>query len=118
MLRSWPLERHGLSWIQPDLALAHPFPDGTAATLARSVADTAASLGVDERAYVLLLRPFLDRWDELAPDVLRAPLDGLPRHPLLLARFGLTGLAARGRAGRLLPRRACPRACWPAWRRT
>ena len=41
---------------------------------------------------MLLLRPFLDRWDELAPDVLRAPLDGLPRHPLLLARFGLTGL--------------------------
>ena len=92
VLRSWPLEQHGLSWIQPELALAHPFPDGTAAMLARSVADTAASLGIDERAYVRLLRPFLGRWDELAPDVLRAPLDGLPRHPLLLARFGLTGL--------------------------
>ena len=96
VLRSWPLERHGLSWIEPEVALAHPFPDGTAATLARSVAATAASLGVDERAYVRLVRPFLGRWEELAPDVLRAPLDGLPRHPLLLARFGLTGMVPAG----------------------
>src|SRR5271166_3887499 len=93
VLRAWPLEQHGLSWIQPDLALAHPFPDGSAATLARSLIGTAASLGDDRQAYLRLLRPFAGRWNELAPDVLRAPLDGLPRHPLLLARFGLTGLA-------------------------
>ena len=37
VLRAWPLEQHALSWIQPDLALAHPFPDGSAATLARSM---------------------------------------------------------------------------------
>ena len=93
VLRAWPLEQHGLSWIQPDLALAHPFPDGSAATLARSMTGTAASLSADRQAYLRLLRPFAGRWDELVPDVLRAPLNGLPRHPLLLARFGLPGLA-------------------------
>ena len=93
VLRAWPLEQHGLTWIQPDLPLAHPFPDGSAATLARSVAGTAASLGADRQAYLRLVGPFTGRWNELAPDVLRAPLNGLPRHPLLLARFGLTGLA-------------------------
>jgi len=96
VLRSWPLEQYGLTWIQPDLALAHPFPGADAATLARSVTETAASLGPDARAYELLLRPFLGRWAELAPDVLRAPLNSPPRHPLLLARFGLTGMVPAG----------------------
>ncbi|HEY0717053.1 MAG TPA: NAD(P)/FAD-dependent oxidoreductase [Streptosporangiaceae bacterium] len=88
LFRSWPLAGHGLTWIQPDLPLAHPFPDGSAATLARSVEETAASLGADGPAYRQLVRPFRDRWDALAPAVLRAPLDGLPPHPLLLASFG------------------------------
>ncbi|MBV1853700.1 phytoene desaturase family protein [Catellatospora tritici] len=88
VLRSWPLHDYGLTWLEPEVALAHPFPDGTAAVLDRSVARTAASLGADAQPYRRLVAPFLGRWDELAPDVLRAPLDGLPRHPLLLARFG------------------------------
>ncbi len=89
VFRAWPLERHGLHWLEPDVALAHPFPDGTAATLTRSVAATAASLGVDGPAYRRLVGPFLGRWDELSVDVLRPALAVLPRHPLLLARFGL-----------------------------
>ena len=88
VLRSWPLTEHGLTWIQPDLPLAHPFLDGPAVTLARSVEETADSLGPDGRRYRRLVRPFLGRWDELASSVLRAPLDGLPPHPLLLAGFG------------------------------
>lgn len=89
VFRTWPLERHGLRWLEPDVALAHPFPDGTAATLTRSAAATAASLGVDGPAYRRLVAPFLDRWDELSVDVMRPPLAVPPRHPLLLARFGL-----------------------------
>lgn len=87
-LGALPLAEYGLTWVEPPLPLAHPFPDGSAATLARSVEETAASLGEDGDAYHSLVEPFLGRWADLAPDVLRAPLDGLPRHPGLLARFG------------------------------
>jgi phytoene dehydrogenase-like protein len=47
VLRTLGLERFGLSWVHPDLPLAHPFPDGSAAVLARSVAETAGSIGGD-----------------------------------------------------------------------
>jgi phytoene dehydrogenase-like protein len=89
VLRSLALERYGLSWVHPGLPLAHPFPDGSAALLARSMTETAASLGPDGGAYLRLLRPFAGRWNEVAADVLRAPLTGLPRHPAVYARFGL-----------------------------
>ena len=36
-----PLAAHGLEWIDPPLALAHPFDDGTAAVLERSITATA-----------------------------------------------------------------------------
>ncbi len=89
VLSALPLGEHGVTWVHPDLPLAHPFPDGGAAVLAHSPHDTAASLGPDRRAYLRLVRPFAGRWDELAPDFLRAPLSGWPAHPLLLARFGM-----------------------------
>ncbi|HUE70316.1 MAG TPA: NAD(P)-binding protein, partial [Pirellulaceae bacterium] len=44
---SVPLAEHGLAWIHPPLPLAHPLDDGTAAVLARSVAETGDSLGSD-----------------------------------------------------------------------
>ena len=89
------LERFGLSWVHPELPLAHPFPDGSAAVLGRSVAETARSLGDDAGAYRRLLGPFLGRWDDLAADVLRPPLADWPRRPLLYGRFGLVaGLPA------------------------
>jgi phytoene dehydrogenase-like protein len=96
VLSALGLERFGLSWIQPGLPLAHPFGDGSAAVLARSVADTARSLGGDDDgAYRQLVAPFLGRWNALATDVLRAPLDGWPRDPLLYGCFGLlAGLPA------------------------
>lgn len=91
VLRSLPLERYGLEWVEPELALAHPLPGRRAATLERSVARTAESLGEDARTYRRLVAPFLERWDLLAADVLRAPLMEWPQAPLLLARFGLRG---------------------------
>ncbi|MBV9096149.1 MAG: NAD(P)/FAD-dependent oxidoreductase [Streptosporangiaceae bacterium] len=89
VLRALQLERYGLSWVQPALPLAHPFPDGSAAILARSMDDTAASLGADRGRYLRLVEPFRGRWDWLAADVLRPPLAGLPRRPVALAGFGL-----------------------------
>ncbi|MEV7124720.1 NAD(P)/FAD-dependent oxidoreductase [Streptomyces sp. NPDC093260] len=91
--RALPLERHGLRWLHPELPMAHPFPDGTAAVLARSVAETAASFGPrDAGAYRRLVEPFLPRWDTLARDFMSLPLTALPRDPVTLARFGLVGL--------------------------
>ncbi|GHF26220.1 dehydrogenase [Streptomyces mashuensis] len=85
-----PLDRHGLEWVHPELPMAHPFPDGTAAVLARSVGETAASFGArDAGAYRRLVAPFRGRWDTLAADFLRTQWDGLPRDPVTYARFGL-----------------------------
>ena len=89
VLRALPLEKYGLTWVHPPLPLAHPGPNGTAVTLNRSVEETAASLGRDGAAYRRLVGPFIGRWDTLAADVLRAPLAGRPRDPVLLARFGV-----------------------------
>ncbi|MFE4669816.1 phytoene desaturase family protein [Streptomyces sp. NPDC056716] len=91
--RAMPLERHGLTWLHPELPMAHPFPDGSAAVLARSVAETAASFGPrDAGAYRRLIAPFLPRWDTLVRDFMSLPLSSLPRDPVTLARFGLAGL--------------------------
>ena len=43
--KTLPLERFGLSWIQPEIPLAHPLDDGTAACLHRDLDLTADSLG-------------------------------------------------------------------------
>ncbi|MFD9544103.1 phytoene desaturase family protein [Streptomyces sp. NPDC060022] len=88
-----PLARHGLEWLQPQLALAHPFPDGSAAVLTRSVGESAMSLGPEDAgAYRRLVAPYTGHWDTLAADFLRTPWDGLPRDPYRWARFGLDAI--------------------------
>lgn len=93
-----PLAQWGLEWLQPELPLAHPFDDGTAAVLARSFTETAESLGGDGEVWQRLMRPFVDEWDALAPDIL-GPLR-FPRHPLLMARFGLPAMQSACRLAR------------------
>ena len=83
--RTLPLAEHGLEWVYPPLALAHPFDEGTAAILARSLATTGETLGRDTRAYQKLMQPLVASWPQLANDVL-GPLR-LPQHPFTLARF-------------------------------
>src|SRR5918996_1976766 len=53
--RALPLEEHGLEWVQPPAPLAHPFDDGTAALLDRSVELTSQTLGEDGPAYRRLM---------------------------------------------------------------
>ena len=89
-LRSLPLADFGLSFLQPPIPVAHPFDDGTAAVLSRSLTDTAAALGPDGAAYQNLLAPFVSDWPELVDGVL-GPLR-VPRHAILLARFAFIGL--------------------------
>ena len=86
-LRSLPLVEHGLEWIDPPAALAHPLDDGTAAVVERSVERTAASLGPDGPAYENLVGRVARDWPLLEQNLL-APLRW-PRHPFALARFGL-----------------------------
>lgn len=85
-----PLEDYGLRWIYPELALAHPFDDGSAAALYPSVEDTGRTLGADGAAYEKLMAPLVRDWHRLR-DALLGPLR-IPRHPLALARFGLKAL--------------------------
>ncbi|MGA9976324.1 MAG: NAD(P)/FAD-dependent oxidoreductase [Candidatus Sulfotelmatobacter sp.] len=88
---SLPLIDYGLEWIHSPAALAHPFDDGTAVMLERDLDATKGSLGVDGPAWGKLMRPFVERWSEFAPEILR-PIPFIPRHPWLMARFGMVGL--------------------------
>jgi len=100
-----PLHEHGLEWIEPPLALAHPFDDRPPARLERCIESTASSLGVDSERYRALVDPFTRQWPALAMDAL-APLHW-PANPLLLARFGLVGLQSVARvAGRFVGHQA------------
>jgi len=59
--------------------------------LERDLGTTRDSLGVDGPAWDKLMRPFVERWSELAPELLR-PVSFMPRHPWLMARFGMVAL--------------------------
>ncbi len=89
-LSQLPLARYGLELVQPPAPLAHPFDDGTAVVLERSLERTADALGDDGPAYRRLFAPLVRD----APAVLDAALGPLrvPRRPLPPARFGVAGL--------------------------
>src|SRR5215210_350694 len=85
-----PLGEHGLELVQPPAPMAHPFDDGTAVMLERSIDATAAQLGDDARKYRRLFAPLVHDKGRLLPFLL-GPRP-LPRHPIGAARFGLLGL--------------------------
>jgi phytoene dehydrogenase-like protein len=84
-LRTFPLAEHGLEWAHSPVELAHPFDDGSAAVLLRSLDETARVLGPDGDRYRRLFEPLVDAADALL-DALLAPIR-VPRHPAALARF-------------------------------
>ena len=86
--RRLPLEEHGLEWVHPELALAHPLDDGSAGMLDRSIDATAEYLGRDGRAWRRVIGPISRAFDEVYEDISQ-PLLRLPRHPIALARFGV-----------------------------
>lgn len=90
---SLPLQNYGLEWIHSPSPLAHPFDDGTAVCLERNLWEAESWLGADGKAWRNLMAPFAERWAELVPEVLR-PLPSLPRHPWLMARFGLNAFVS------------------------
>jgi phytoene dehydrogenase-like protein len=88
--RTLPLDDFGLQWIDPPAALAHPLDDGTAAVLHTSLDATAEGLGRDADSYRRLFAPLVRDHDRLFPELL-GPLRW-PKHPFLLARFGLDAI--------------------------
>jgi phytoene dehydrogenase-like protein len=87
--RSLPVE---IPWIEPATPCAHPLDDGTAVLLEHSIEDTVANLdAIDGSRYRSLLEPLAGHFAELAADLL-GPIQHIPRHPFLLARFGLSAL--------------------------
>jgi phytoene dehydrogenase-like protein len=86
-----PLAEHGLVWKDSPYAITHPLDDGTAAVLELSLEKTAARLGNDGDAYKSLMHPFAANAADLFEEILR-PIRLVPRHPFLLARFGIDGI--------------------------
>jgi phytoene dehydrogenase-like protein len=89
-LRGLPLEAHGLEMVHPPAPLAHPFDDGGAVVVERSIDGTSEGLGEDAPAYRRLMTPLASRWDDLAEQILGPPRP--PRHPVLLGRFAIRGV--------------------------
>src|SRR5438067_3046491 len=89
--RTLPLEAHGLQWVHPDIPLAHPLDDGSAIAVYRSLEATADNLGVDAKTYRRLMGPFNEHAEALIEGFL-APLLRFPRHPFVMAWFGMSGI--------------------------
>lgn len=95
-----PLTEFGLQWIHGEAPLVHPLDDGSAVILERDLAATGRALGEDGRAWRKLMQPAAHDWREFAADVL-GPLLHVPRHPVRMARFGMSALeSAQGFATR------------------
>jgi len=91
LFRDLPLAEHGLTWVHPEVLLAHPLDGGRAAALYRSLDDTCAGLGEDGARYRRIVGQVVADWGDLE-DAILGPLIRLPRHPLKLARFGTMAL--------------------------
>ncbi len=89
-----PLHDHGLQWVHPPVAMAHPMPDGRAGALHRDLQDTVDNLNDlhpgDGDAWQRWVTPYLEH----LPALRRTLLGGFP--PLrgavpLAVGLGLTG---------------------------
>ena len=74
-----------VDWVEVETAVAHPHDDGSAVTLERSIEETAAQLGPDERRYVELVTPLVEHWGLVEP-VLLGPHPPSPRAVTRLLR--------------------------------
>jgi len=90
--KTLPLKDHGLQFINPPFAAAHPFDDGTSAVLEESVEETSRFLAEDKFSYQKLIKPIVKIWPKIVDDVL-APLH-FPKHPVDMASFGINALTS------------------------
>ena len=89
--QSLDLSGRGARLVAPPVAFAHPLDGGRAAAVSGSVADTAASLGADARAYTRLMGPLVRDAGPLTDQFL-APLRRVPRRPVAAGRFAAEGV--------------------------
>ena len=90
-LRTLPLAEHGLEWAWSPVAIAHPLDGGIAASMVESLDATVEGLGEDGPTYRKLMAPFVRNATGLFEEILR-PISPFTRHPITMARFGLSGL--------------------------
>lgn len=88
--KTLPLDKHGLRWIYPEASVAHPLENGAAVLLTQSVGETAARLGIDAKRYRALFDFLAAHGEALVEDSLHPT--GFPKHPFLMARFGLKAI--------------------------
>lgn len=100
--RDLPLHDYGLEWIHAPAALAHPFDDGTAVAVYRSVAATAEQVDpVDRAAYVRLWGTFASQYRAILKQFLGPLRPPTLAHVPLLAAFGAAALLPADRLARL-----------------
>ena len=90
--RTLPLAQHGLEWLEPPAMLAHPFDDGSAAVVYRSLDRTAEGLGADGQGYLATVGRTVAAWPRIESVVLGSLQ--VQRHPFALAAFGLRALGS------------------------
>ena len=108
-LASLDLARHGLEWVQPEAPLAHALDRGRSVILERDLEVMRNALGRDGDAWARLFGPLAREWGRLAPALL-GPVVRPPRHPLLLARFGLPAILPAAALARIAFREPAARA--------
>lgn len=90
-MRALGLEDHGVRWVHPAAPLGQAYLPERGVLMERSIEATIGGLGSDGRAWKTLFGPLVQRGAEVIDGVL-TPLDVPPRHPVVMARFGLRAL--------------------------
>ena len=85
------LDRFGLEWLWPDLDLVHPLDDGRAGVLSRDLERTFASIGDDAKSWRRTFAPMVEHFDDIVAEIFK-PVLHVPRHPVVLSRFGMKAL--------------------------
>ena len=93
--RELELTKHGLEWITPPAAAAHPLDDGDAILLWPDPVRTAGSTDIDRTMYLRTVGAIARDWNLLEDDLL-API-GFPSHPFSFAKFGIPALLPANR---------------------
>lgn len=99
-----PLDRLGLRWIVPEIQLAHPFDDGGAAALWRSLDRTCDGLGDDSDVWRRAVSRIATGWDDFAARAMKPlarrpwPAPGSFRAALPAAVFARRFRTPAGRA--------------------